>query len=755
MPMSAGSSSAGNVGLARSSTKSTARESTWTAEPLSSPFKDQLHEMAVAAGVPMSLSRALLSLPSQRAAPQNVSDRVRAESFLMDLRPKRFILGKTQKGFAKDEVMLALDKAVNSGQPAPVVEALLQLAESAGATSGPSSVVFTTDKKGRPIPTLDHIFSQAEHSKTPDVWRTLLGRVSAKALDTSLSNALSKHTNDVARIRELLEYGANPEMCQGPVFDLMSPGHEEIIELVFLSQRIKDVEMLNQGLVQAVRAGSLRNTSLLLWRGAEASFNHAEALKLSVTMRKYELALALLSLSKTQVSSSNLDDATSLIATPTGENQKMFLKLLLLAGASGPRISKAILPMITSYDEMVIPFLTESLAFRHSTFPAPQLFQMAVQRVDLKLASSTLQASSNRSFSDYASTGAHLHLVRNFSCNAEQWQEIISELLTLGAAGDYSSQMLAECCRPEHLEAPLILSLIQLLIANAGAKTNYREGLALLTAVKHSCTSIVAALMLGKPSKKLLNLAVTHANSSLSDHNPAKSEILCTLIEAGASGPAVDDELVAAIDKSPFALTKVKILLQSASLNHGEGKAVAKAIELERVDILEMMFSQSVPQRMALTSIWKQVRKMFAIAESTDKQLPYNLAYVSRIYDILYGAGKDAAPVHDLLLDATRCDCKDTAFNLTTLFLRWGASPNHARGAPLQACIKRADTQTLAALLSTETSKTSLKYGFTEALLLPGNVRFAMLEMLIAAGLEQASLDASLPQVLKYVAIRS
>lgn len=747
------SSSSGQRGqptFTRSTTRSTASGSySATTETSRSEFQDRLCEMAVAVGVPLALPRSLLSLPSQRAAPSYASDKAGAEEYLMSLRPKRVLIGKSSKGFAKDEVLLALDKAIGAKKSTLLIEGLIQLAETGGASAGNASGSFTTDKKGHAIPTLDYLFTQAEHSRSLDVWRLFLGRVSQRSLDASLASALKERTEDTDRIKSLLEYGANPELCQDRILDLIGLGLEALVEILMLSPLVNNVEFLSQGLVRAATGGSVRNTSILLLRGADGNFGQASALKSAISAQRYDLALAIVTMAATPVSSSNLDDGVSLIGPWIREAQRPFLKMLLYAGASGPRSSKAILPFITSHDQDIISGLTECSAFRHSLFPAPRLFQYAIDTRNFTLALDVLRSSNNRSFSDYASTGVHLQLIEGYAENAEESHKIISELLTLGASGDHTSQMLVGCCAPEQLEHPNIMSLITLLIGTAGAKVNYQDGKALLLAVEAAHPAAVSALTAAKPTKKILSSAVARANSVLSDSNPAKLEILSTLINAGASGALVDQELLSAVDKSPQSMKRVKTLVRGASLDHGEGKAIVKAVQLERLDLLEAMFAQKTPQFMTFTSIWKQTRKLFALAESSNGQLPYSLAYMLRTFEIFHGSAKGATPVNDLLVDATKCASSDIALSLSRLFLRWGATPNHALGAPLQACVKRSDTKTLAALLEVETSKTSIKYGFVEALALRHASRHEILELIMGAGIEKAPLDAALPQVLR------
>jgi hypothetical protein len=203
------------------------RSSYKASESSRAQFQDQLNAMAVGLGIPLTLPRSMLSLPNQRAVPVYPSDKAGAEEFLMSQRPKRFLLGKNSKGFASDEVLLGLDKALGGRASPLIIEGLLQLAETAGAGAAASGGTFTTNKKGQAIPTLAYLFTKAEHSQSPAIWRLFLSRVSQRSLDASLASVLTDRGSDAERVRSLLEHGANPELCQDRILDLIASGSEE------------------------------------------------------------------------------------------------------------------------------------------------------------------------------------------------------------------------------------------------------------------------------------------------------------------------------------------------------------------------------------------------------------------------------------------------------------------------------------------------------------------------------------------------
>lgn len=726
-------------------------------------YQDQLHELAVAAGIQTTLPKPLLS-GRECAAPLNPVDKAAAEALLMSMRQKRFLVGKSSKGFTRDEIMLVssalvvsfrscadhllqgLDKAVNDNMSLPVIEALLQLAESSGVSSGPSTAPFTTGKKGHAIPTIDYVFSQTEHSRSLEMWRLFLPRISQRALDGSLAGILKNRPKDVARIQELLAWSANPALCQDRILSLISrPSGEELedtIEVLLLSPSLCNSDFLNTALTKSVASSSLRNTTMLLLRGADANANQGEALKLAVSSRYYHLALAILSLSQRPTTSAILDDASGLTRTWTQDEQKAYLKILLYAGAAGPRASGIIVPYIMDHDREIISILVNSPAFQHRSFPFAKLFHAAVELGDKGLATDILNASHNASLSEYASTGAHLQLVRNHTALPVESSDLIAQLFKLGNSDDYASQMLITACEPERIGLPETSDLINQLIQEGNASAAYADGKCLLLAIESARPAVVESLVATGPPKKVLNAAITHASMVLDDNDPVRLQILATLARAGASGNTVDQQLVIAVDESPKALSKVKALLPAASLDYSEGEAIVRAIRLRRLDILEACLEQKKPQS-SLVLIWKRTRRLFALAA----ECPYDLPFVRQTFTLLYSCGKHSAPLNDLLHEASQCRYHETALCLCSLMLSWGASPDHNLGAALVACIERSNHATLALLLSQTQSRTSLKYAFEAALPPSITDRYQLIKSLIAAGAEKPCLDAALPQV--------
>ncbi|KAF2825233.1 hypothetical protein CC86DRAFT_456469 [Ophiobolus disseminans] len=702
---------------------------------------DQLQALAAAVGVPFSLPNPMLSAPNQRAVPQYASDKAGAEAFLLSLRPKRFLIGKSSKNYASEEVLRALDKAIELKLPLPILEALLQFVESS-TLQAPQNTAFIADKKGHHVPTLEYIFSQVSGAAT---MRLFLPRVSQRSRDNALARILSDHSPSVDTVTALLEWGANPETCRDFILRLSAnAGSDDVLRVLLLSPALNSTELLSQALIQAAESGSLQIWSMLLLRGADANFNEGEALRHATSKQRYAHALAATLLSRRAVSSGILDTAVSAVEQWSPEIKQPYLTMFLYAGAAGRRTSKAVTSLISMRDHEILANSITFMAFTHGSFPNETLFQAAIEMGDMTLALDTLRLSKHRSFTSYAKTGVHLQLIDACRIRPNESLEVITEFLTLGVSGDTTSEMLARCCEPELVGKPEIITVIEHLVRIGMADASYANGRSIMLAIDAANTAVLTRLLTARPTRKVLNKALEHSDRVLEDRKPEKLQIWAALIHAGARGDEVDRLLVKAVESPSMAAEKIRALLPAASLDYGGGEAIVRAITLQKLDIIEAFLAKRRPEA-SLPTIWKQTRQLFAL----DGEPRYGLSFMLSVMTMLYNAGRGAAPLDDLLHDATQCASKETAWTLTSQFLQWGASPDLPLGAALTACIKRCDRRTLVVLLSRKPKKTSIRYAFEEVLLHRGSDRYETLKIIIDAGPDASCLDTALPQVLK------
>jgi len=705
----------------------------------------KLRELAMKAGLPIGLPQPLLSLPEQRATPQNRSDKMGAERHLMALRKKRFLVGKSSKGFDNDEILLGLDQAIQISLTAPVIEAILQMAVSSGIYASDPGISFTTNKKGQKIPTMEYIFSQSHGQVGTDVWQLFLSRVSRRALDSALATTLNTSVQniDITRVRLLLESGANPELCRKQILELVAvPGAEDLVEVLLLSPCITDTDFLSQALVRACALQLTRNVAMLLFRGADGNYSKGEALKYAISSTYYDIALAIALFSLQPVALNILDEATGLLGSRSRDMDEEFLLLLLYAGACGLRTSEAVTPYIRERRQGIINILCDSPAFYHGSFPTPQLFEATVELDDLAMALKVLRASRNRSFAEFMSTSAAKNLVLKFESRPSECQDIVAELFSMGVTGDYTSQMLIFCCQLPQIHKAGILDLVNMLIQNGNAKARFAEGKSVKLAIEQGQTAVLQALMLADPTQQVLSEAVRHASVVLERNENLLIGVWNILVGAGASGLIVDEELVLTVERRSD--KAMRTLLPAASLDHNDGAAVMKAIKLGNLRTLQELVAQKAPN-VSMRSIWKQTQSLFAISQEP----AYELKYMIAVFEILFRIGGKLAPLDDLLQDATQCPSLEGAQSLSTLFIRWGASPNHALGVPLVACVNRSDAQTLSILLAQQPPKKALKYALTSAMTLKGKSRFEIVKLIASAGPEISCLDSMLPQILR------
>ncbi|QDS71500.1 hypothetical protein FKW77_004645 [Venturia effusa] len=688
---------------------------------------DQLQDLATSCGVPIALSRPVYVLPEERAVPQHDVDMAAAKQLLTDLRPKKFLAGKSSKAFSPDELMLALDHAVKTRQGPATIEGLLQLAEAQGIKADNTGTSFTSSKKGQTVPTIDYIFTQSCLDKS-SVIGPFLHHVSQRAKDDALSACLSSSSLDSSRITALVEWGANPERCQDRAMHLISDpdAKESAVEALVLSPRIVDISVLNAALVCAATSKSLSRISTLLLRGADANYNQGETIRSVIHPKCYQAILAMLILPSRAVSPSILDVLAGLAASWKLDAQKPFMVALLLAGAAGPRTSKALVPFLSTLDLDIISMLPSCHAAGHRTFIPAKLFHAALEVEAHDSAFDTLRSCTTASFSDYCSVGAHLQLIDNFLTAPASSLDITTELLKIGTAGDYTSEMLVKTCESRFLQHPSIEKLISVLLEHGASNVSYDSGKALLSSVGDGNEHIVELLLSAKPSKKVLNNAISIVGAL--PESESKRTILAALIGAGASGSSLDAQFVQAIDGSSNSLNRVLTLLPAASLDHADGQAIVKMISLSRLDILERVLQTKRPQT-SMAAIWNQIRQVFGLTG----QCAFDLPYVQKSITMLHAISPHSTPVDILLLEATHCEHTTDNLSLINLLLFWGASPDIDLGSPLVASVQKLNTY--CGLENTCLIKAIEDF-------------FEILEILCKAGVEEAVLDAALSQCL-------
>lgn len=704
--------------------------------------QDELQALAAAVNIPSSLPSPLLSSPDQRTVPQNMSDKAGAEAFLLSLRPKRFLLGKSAKGYADEEVLRGLERAVEQNQPLAVLEALLQFVESSATYGQNTAATFTQDKKGHAVPTLDYVFSKITSTA---VMRLFLPRVSQRSRDNALARCLGAESPSVDAATALLEWGANPETCRDALLRMCADSQSEaLLTAMLLSPALNNIELLSQALIQAADSASLQVWTMLLLRGADGCFSEGEALKRSLSKQRYAHALAVTLLSRRAVSSSVLDAAVGLVEGWSQDLKHPFMMMLLYAGAAGPRTSKAVASLLVARDQEIIAHAVTTVAFSHGSFPNDVLFKVAIDTGNMGLALDTLRLSKHRSFSLYAKTGVHLQLVEACKHYPNETLEVITEFLTLGVSGQTTSEMVARCCEPDMIHLATIPAIVELLIQTGLANANYANGRSVILAIEAASTAIVRQLMSARPTAKVLSQAVGHLDKVLDGNGAETLQILGMLVQAGARGDEINHQLVKAVSSTTNTTKKIELLLPVASVDYAGGDAIFEAIRRSNLSIFEKILATKRPET-ALLTIWDKTRRLFDIVGETR----YEISYMLSVMTLLCQAGRYEAPLDDLLQDATQCPSEEAALALTTQLLEWGASPDLPLGVALTACVRRSDKRTLQVLLSCKPKKTTLRYAFEQALILRGSIRYEILKAILHAGPDASCLDTALPQLLK------
>jgi hypothetical protein len=217
------------------------------------------------------------------------------------------------------------------------------------------------------------------------------------------------------------------------------------------------------------------------------------------------------------------------------------------------------------------------------------------------------------------------------------------------------------------------------LFAKHHVDINWTEGKAVVAAARTGRSDILALVL---SSGGLSPTNASRAMRKLPTHVPAgeRRKIVAMLLEAGAHGSAVDQELVFAVKGNHVQLIDMLIHQGGASLSHNEGDALIEAIKHDRVQLLQTLLSRSAEQ--------ESLQKAFPHLSSAT---PGPRLEMTRL---LLDAGASGEVVHAALRDAI---CDQTGVNrdniLIHALLQRNADPTFSDAHSLRHAIKVQDVE--------------------------------------------------------------
>jgi ankyrin repeat protein len=266
----------------------------------------------------------------------------------------------------------------------------------------------------------------------------------------------------------------------------------------------------------------------------------------------------------------------------------------------------------------------------------------------------------------------------NVSEAATQVKKIFIEtLLCAGAQGNETAAVLVHCVKRCEI------NLVNLLVGH-GTSTNFNNGQAVSAAVKGGRLDVLR-LLLGNGL-----LAGHHASRAFSEiplplERDTRYDMMKALINAGACGPPLHEELIRAVTESDDRLIDL-LLLGQASVDYQDGAALRIAVQKEQIGLVSKLMSKN-PDENSLRKVFPSIRTC---------STKFGRLQLTQIF---LRAGIKGKAVDVGLRDAIRdqSDLRDNA--LINLLSKGGADANFNQGEGLAFSVDRGDIEIVQSLL--------------------------------------------------------
>ncbi|KAI5291721.1 hypothetical protein KEM54_001253 [Ascosphaera aggregata] len=536
------------------------------------------------------------------------------------------------------------------------------------------------------------------------------------ALDSCLKQSLLER--DLQCATALLRNGADPVQC-GDIFLACARNQDlEVVQLVCRAEKKVSPATLDCALEIAAFQEELEMVVVLLKGGANG--DRSGVLTRAVQAGEINIVSALI-LSNRPPTPMSLDKAVGAALTlETPGLQEALLEVLLCGGATGPGVNKALVTVTQAGNDRLISLLVEYGA--SVTYNDGEAIAKAIDKGNLHAACILLGGRMNSKtashiLSSLPEIGSYL--------STEQKSTLMSRLVECGAYGDALGIALVDVAYKQETE------LIDYLLDH-NASTDYNNAQVLRHAVASESISLLDRLLAkSRPSESSLNSCFPLLGSVSSK---ALLDITRRLLDAGASGPAVNEALATAV-ASPFNADKEAIVgefvYHGTDVNVGNGKCFVHAAAAGDIPILSLLLAGN-PSPEALSQ---------GIPEACN--LP-NAATRFTVLDLLVTAGAQG-PLLDQGL-VTLVDCTPLDIPLIALLLEKGGANVNADGGNLIAkAASQGNVDLLCILLQYGPSMSSLRNALPAAMSLSdADTQYAICRNLLAAGVTGEPVDDAL-----------
>jgi hypothetical protein len=627
-----------------------------------------------------------VSLPKFRENYITDADRQLAIALLTQ---QRVIDGKTKKtkkdeAFNYKEVNPVLD-AVVSGKTSPaspgLVQALLELGGDVSVRRPSSkSIWMKVLRKDQELRRSDVLAKATQNCSLDVVWI-----LSLQADDIAKTEALpfAIQQNDTSKALVLLNGGADVDGFHAEFLSAVEENRDDMVEILLCATRGPCTACRTTGLVKAVNNGNLRNSLILLEKGADADFEEGAALQKAVMAGREDLANAI-AIYERKPSPKSFDIAVGLSyakLADDAEKQHRMIDICLQGGAKGSITDETLVHACKSGQSALIDILlTYGASVDHDTGAA---IQHAISSKHPALLATLLRGKPSLSTLAIA-----IPIATTLDDPAVAY-EITDILLSAGLRGDsVAGALITVVERPTQAVVDLEhVRLIQLLLEKGEADVNFDGGKSISSASATGITEVLEPLLQHSPSVQSLNTAFPLA-MELQDA-ARKLAIVSMILQAGASGKIIDEALLASASTGKDGVELTLALLKQSSVNYQNGKALCNAIKSCSLEQMQALMV-SGPSESTLEAAWVEANAL------------KNDEFQYQAFQILLAAGVDKRLKDtSLITAATR---GNQGIQVCTLLLQHQASPDYLNGACVVSAAKGLHLETLNLLAGSVTS---------------------------------------------------
>lgn len=511
------------------------------------------------------------SLAQSLAGSASDADRQQARALLTRHRAVNRRSSSGSDPFSYKEVNAVLTSVVDANGPPGIVHALLLEHDADVNRCRRRSTNFikkflNKDQEDR----RNDILSRAIRRSSYEIVSLLALRADQSMQNEALQVAIQH--DDAAKVAILLNAGADAGALHDEFRAALEKNAEDVVEALLKGSKGPCPNCLTVGLVKAVGSGSLRISSLLLAKGADAGYDNAAALRTAILQRRPDMVEALASCARKPTPES-LDSAIAIGYTKLAHDPEMqydILESCLRSGARGANTNETLALAAQKGQWQLRDLFVEHGASVNHQGGAALGYAVASGRPEHLAALVHGEVAPEN-------LASAMQAVMSLS-NCEVICEMTRVLLAAGLQRDPISGALVsvlERSTSGDLEFQSH-NLIRFLIEEAGADVEFGGGRAIQIAAAEGSIEALRLLLTRKPSAKSVSAAVPQAMGV--QDTACKHELTRMLLHAGASGHVVDEALVAssATGKGGVALTLM--LLGLSCVDYAGGRALCNAI---------------------------------------------------------------------------------------------------------------------------------------------------------------------------------